>query len=59
MYLRPIKVLEDKIIYIKSGSSIKDISKNLKEKNLIKNNVLFKTILFISGKDKNILHGEY
>ncbi|MFH1608396.1 MAG: endolytic transglycosylase MltG [Patescibacteria group bacterium] len=46
-------------VSIESGESLRSISENLKEKNIIRSRVLFETFVIILGGEKNILVGDY
>jgi len=50
---------EEVLFLIKKGESLSQIAKNLEEKGLIRNKTLMEWYIFLKGKEKNIIAGEY
>ena len=49
----------DTIINIKEGASLRSISRNLKENNIIKSRIAFESFVIIYGGENNIRIGDY
>ena len=59
LFLSSPKYYSQKIINIKQGSSLRMISKNLKENNIIRSRIAFETFVIIYGGEKHIFTGSY
>ena len=55
----PRDFIEGKIVSIEEGSSLRSISKDLKEQNIIKSRVVFESLVIAFGGEKHLLPGDY
>lgn len=55
----PNKFITGTIVNIKEGSSLRVVSKNLKENKIIKSRVFFESLIIIYGGENNIRPGDY
>src|SRR5574343_274200 len=55
----PVDFPENKVINIKEGSSLRYVSKYLKDNNIIRSRVMFETFVIIFGDEKYVALGDY
>ena len=55
----PRKFPVNAVFNINTGDTLRDVSKNLKDQNLIRSRVMFETFVILYGGEKHILIGDY
>jgi len=59
IFSAPVNFFEGKIITIEEGSSLRTISKNLKNNNVIRSRIAFESLVILLGGEKYMAPGDY